>query len=115
MDFHRSKTQRPASEQLLARRADGELLLAALRRYLTMVTPAEQQEPLSHLRPFYGNGMEPSGPKKETSNSRPVLTAKTQVGTMKDLLTSVDGGFCELLTSLGPVVTVQWWMFYARI
>lgn len=81
------------SEQLLAVQADGERLLAALRRYLSMVTPAEQQEPQSRLRPFYNNEMETSGPRKETSNSRPVLAAQTQVGRMKELLTSVDGGF----------------------
>lgn len=83
--------------------ADGQLLLAALRHYLSMGTAAEQREPLAHLRPVYNNGMEASGPKKETSNSRPELTAKTQAGAMQDLLTSVDGGF----TLAGPKATGQ--------
>lgn len=73
--------------------ADGELLLAALRRYLSMAKPPEQQEPPSHLRPLFNNRMETSGPKKESSKSRPVMTAKAQVGSIKDPLTSVDGGF----------------------
>lgn len=78
------------SGRLRATQADGELLLAALRRYLSVVTPAEQQE--SHLRALYSNRMGTSGPRKETSDSRPVLTTKTQAGTIKDLLTSGAGG-----------------------
>lgn len=73
--------------------ADGDLLLAALRRYVSMVMPAEQPEPPSRLRPVYSNRMETSGPKKQTPNSRPVLTAKTEAGMMRDPLTSVDGGW----------------------
>lgn len=92
------------SEQLLARQADGELLLAALRRYLSM---AEQQGPLSHPRGFYNDGMESSGPRKQT-NSRPGLTAKTQVGTMKDPLTSVDGTF----TPDGPTAVGLFWFCF---
>lgn len=105
-DFHRSKTQtpsgfsarpsfpplqrqRPVSEQLLAMQADGQLLLASLRRYLSMAEPAAEQQ----LRPFYSNGAEPSGPKKEASNPRPVMTSKAPGGSMKEPLTSVDGGF----------------------
>lgn len=84
--------QSPASRQLQAMRADGELLLAALRRYLSMA------EPPSHLRPVFNNRMETSGPKKESSKSRPGLTATAQLGSIKEPLTSVDGGF----TVLGP-------------
>lgn len=94
LDSHRprTQTQSPASHQLQAVRADGELLLAALRRYLSM------GERPSHLRPVFNNRMETSGPKKESSKSRPGLTATAQVGSIKDPLTSVDGGF----TVLGP-------------
>lgn len=86
------------SDQLLALQADGQLLLAALRRYLSTVKPAEQQKPPSHLRPWYNDGMEPSGPKKETFKSRPVMTAKTQAGSIQGPLTSVDGGFIHSST-----------------
>lgn len=58
-----------------------------------MATPAEQPGSPSRLRPVYSNGMETSGPKKQTPNSRPVLTAKTEAGTRRDPLTSVDGGW----------------------
>lgn len=63
-----------------------------------MAKPPEQQEPPSHLRPLFNNRMETSGPKKESSKSRPAMTAKAQVGSIKDPLTSVDGGF----TVVGP-------------
>lgn len=112
-DFRRPKTQTPSSfstlpsfpprqkspvsDRLRAMQADGELLLAALRRYLSVAKPAEQQEPPSHLRPLYNNRMETSGPKKESSKSRPVMTAKTQVGSIKDPLTSVDGMLVQRL------------------
>lgn len=90
--------QSPVSHQLHAMQADGELLLAALRRYLSMAKPPEQQEPPSHLRPPFNSRMETSGPRKESSKSRAVLAATAQVGSIKDPLTSVDGGF----TVLGP-------------
>ncbi|XP_056913826.1 receptor-type tyrosine-protein phosphatase N2-like isoform X2 [Takifugu flavidus] len=84
--------QSPVSHQLHAMQADGQLLLAALRRYLSM---GEQQEPPSHLRPLFNNRMETSGPREESSKSRPVLTAKAQVGSIKDPLTSVDERFIQ--------------------
>lgn len=58
-----------------------------------MATHAEPPGPPSRLRPVYGNGMETSGPQKQTPNSRPVLTAKTAAGPMREPLTSVDGGW----------------------
>lgn len=84
-DFYRSKAQtpssfsslssyspvqkqRPSADQLLRSRADGDLLLAALRQFL------------------YRGGIENSGLRKETSQSRPLKTGRTQ-----DPLTSVDG------------------------
>lgn len=105
-DFYRSKAQtpsdfsplsslspvqkqRPPADQLLATQAEGELLLAALRQYLSVgVSPDQREDPLSRLRPFYSNGIENSGLKKET---RPLNMGRTQGGSVKDPLSSVDG------------------------
>lgn len=108
-DFYRSKVQtppgfsslsslspvqkqRPPADRLLATQAEGDLLLAALRQYLSVgVSPEEQEDPSSRLRPFYSNGIENSGLKKETSKSRPLKMGRTQGASVKDPLTSVDG------------------------
>lgn len=118
LDSHRSRTppgysalpsfpplqkESAVSHQLHAMQAEGELLLAALRRYLSMAKPAEQQEPPAHLRPPFNNRMETPGPKKESSKSRPVMPAKAPVGSIRDPLTSVDGGF-------SPRSTFRFWL-----
>ena len=93
--FFTQPKQRPPSGQLLATQAEGDLLLAALRRYLSGhlgVSPEEEEEEdaSARLRTFYGNGIENTGLKKESSNLRPLKTGRTQ-GAVKDPLTSVDG------------------------
>lgn len=81
--------QRPPANQLLATQAEGELLLAALRQYLSVgLSPDQQEDPLSRLRPFYSSGIENSGLKKETG---PLKMGRTQGGSVKDPLSSVDG------------------------
>lgn len=94
-----SSKQRPPATQLLATQADGDLLLAALRQYLSKhlslhvggVSPEEHEAPSSRLRPYYSNGIENSGLKKETSKSRLLNMGRTQGASAKDPLTSVDG------------------------
>ncbi|KAM9349317.1 receptor-type tyrosine-protein phosphatase N2-like [Symphorus nematophorus] len=102
--------QRPPADQLLATQAEGDLLLAALRQYLSGhvslhrvgMSPEEQEGPSSRLRPFYGNGIENSGLKKETSKSRPLKMGRTQGASVKDPLSSVDERFIEkVLTNVG--------------
>lgn len=85
---------RPAANELLTTKADGDLLLGALRRYLSRhgvlhggrVSPEEHDGPSSHLRPYYSTGIENSGLKKETSK-----TWLPKMGRTQDPLTSVDG------------------------
>lgn len=96
--------QRPPADQLLATQAEGDLLLGALRQYLSGhlsphrggVSPEEQEAPSSRLRPFYTNGIENSGLKKETSKPRLLKMGRTQGVSGKDPLTSVDGTCFEV-------------------
>ncbi|XP_029381160.1 receptor-type tyrosine-protein phosphatase N2-like isoform X2 [Echeneis naucrates] len=95
--------QRPLASQLLATQADGDLLLGALRRYLSgrlslhgsAARPEEQQAAPSRPMPFYSNGGENAGLKKETSKSRLLKMGRTQAASVKDLLTSLDERFIE--------------------
>ncbi|XP_070774384.1 receptor-type tyrosine-protein phosphatase N2-like [Enoplosus armatus] len=95
--------QRPPADQLLATQAEGDLLLGALRQYLSGrlsvhrggVSPQEQEAPSSRLRPFYSNGIETSGLKKELPKSRLLKMGRTQGASVKDPLTSVDERFIE--------------------
>ncbi|XP_076601155.1 receptor-type tyrosine-protein phosphatase N2-like isoform X1 [Chaetodon auriga] len=101
--FSPLQKQRPPADQLLATQAEGDLLLAALRQYLSRhlslhrggLSPEEQEDPSSRLRPFYSNGIENSGLKKESSKSRPFKMGRTQGASAKDPLTSVDERFIE--------------------
>lgn len=93
--------QRPAAaDQLLATQADGDLLLAALRQYLSghlsLHRGEEQGGPSPRLRPFYGNGIENSGLKKETAKARPLMVERLPGASAKDPLTSVDGTCSKL-------------------
>ncbi|XP_029308859.1 receptor-type tyrosine-protein phosphatase N2-like [Cottoperca gobio] len=95
--------QRPPADQLLATQAEGDFLLGALRQYLSLhtggVNPEEQEAPPPRLRPFYSNGIENSGLKKETPKSR-LLKGRTQG--VKQPLTSVDERFIQnVLKSVG--------------
>ncbi|XP_028284078.1 receptor-type tyrosine-protein phosphatase N2-like [Parambassis ranga] len=114
-DFYRSKTptsaqkssspssfpspqkQRPPADQLLAARADGDLLLGALRQYLSgrlsLHSPTEQQAPSQRLRPFYG--IDNSGLRKESSKSRLLKLGRTQGASVKEPLSSVDERFIQ--------------------
>uniref|UniRef100_A0A3Q1AH79 Protein tyrosine phosphatase receptor type N2 n=1 Tax=Amphiprion ocellaris TaxID=80972 RepID=A0A3Q1AH79_AMPOC len=95
--------QRPPADQLLAMRAEGDLLLGTLRRYLSGhlsphgggSSPAEEETPSFRPRPFYGNGIENSGLKKETTKPRLLKMGRTQGASVKDPLTSVDERFIE--------------------
>ncbi|XP_074544444.1 receptor-type tyrosine-protein phosphatase N2-like [Halichoeres trimaculatus] len=95
--------QRPPPDQLLAMQAEGDLLLGALRQYLSGrlslhregVGPGEQEAPLPRLRPFYSSGKENSGLTKETLRPRPLDFGRTQGALSKDPLTSVDERFIE--------------------
>lgn len=88
--------QVPLSNQLLASQADGDLLLAALRHYLSGHLSLhsggmKQEAPSPWLRPLYNNGIENPGLKKETFPFRPVKTGSSPVASAKEPLTSVDG------------------------
>lgn len=91
--------QRPPANQRLASQSEGDLLLGALRQYLSghwslhggAVQPAEQGSPWSRLTPSHSVGIENSGLKKETSTSRLLKMGRTQGASVKDPLTSVDG------------------------
>ncbi|XP_078029087.1 receptor-type tyrosine-protein phosphatase N2-like isoform X1 [Epinephelus lanceolatus] len=95
--------QRPPADQLLATQAEGDLLLGALRQYLSghlslhgvEMSPEEQAGPSPRLRPLYSDGIENSGLKKETSKSRLLKLGRTQGDSVKDPLTSVDERFIE--------------------
>lgn len=85
---------------------EGDLLLAALRQYLSGHLPLhggglnpEELEAASspRLAPFYSNGFESSGPKKETLKSRLLKMGRTQGASVKEPLTSVDGLCCWTL------------------
>uniref|UniRef100_A0A3Q3BHH3 Receptor-type tyrosine-protein phosphatase N2-like n=1 Tax=Kryptolebias marmoratus TaxID=37003 RepID=A0A3Q3BHH3_KRYMA len=92
----------PASSSRLATQADADLLLGALRQYLPGhlfqhsggVNPPEQ-EASPRLRPFYNNGIENPGLKKDSSKSRLLKTGKTLGTSAKEPLTSVDEKFIE--------------------
>lgn len=102
--FFPQPKQRPPSGQLLATQAEGDLLLAALRRYLSGhlgVSPEEEEDASARLRTFYGNGIENTGLKKESSNLRPLKTGRTQ-GAVKDPLTSVDGTCQNIVKTFVP-------------
>lgn len=99
LSFLPLQKQRPPADQLLTKQAEGDLLLGALRQYLSRhlslygggVSPEEQEAPSPHQRPFYANVKENSGLKKETSKSRLLKLGRTQGASVKDPLTSVDG------------------------
>ncbi|XP_070700752.1 receptor-type tyrosine-protein phosphatase N2-like [Pempheris klunzingeri] len=101
--FSPQQKQRTPADQLLATQTEGDLLLGALRQYLSGrlspyrggVSPEKQEAPSSRLRPFYSNGIETSGLKKETSQSRLLKMGRTQGVSGKDPLTSVDERFIE--------------------
>lgn len=102
------KQQRPPSDQLVVTQGDGDLLLSALRQYLSRqlslqggaVSPEEQGGPSPRLRPYYSNGIEKSGLKAETLNSRPLKMGKAQGASPAAPLTHVDGTcFHRLLMS----------------
>ncbi|XP_075954132.1 receptor-type tyrosine-protein phosphatase N2-like [Anarhichas minor] len=101
--------QRAPDEQFLVTQAEGDLLLGALRRYLSAhrslyggrVSPEEQEAPSTRLRPFYSRAENP-GFKKDTSKSRLLKLGRTQGVSVKDPLTSVDERFIEnVLKSVG--------------
>ncbi|XP_041658352.1 receptor-type tyrosine-protein phosphatase N2-like [Cheilinus undulatus] len=97
--------QRPPPDQLLSTQAEGDLLLGALRQYLSGhlslhqggPSPADNGEeaPSARLRPLYSSGMDNSGPKTETLKPRPLKTGRIQGAPVKDPLTSVDERFIE--------------------
>ncbi|XP_071346335.1 receptor-type tyrosine-protein phosphatase N2-like isoform X2 [Trachinotus anak] len=95
--------QRPLANQLLATQTESDLLLGALRQYLSGhlslhsggVSPEEHKAASSRLTPFYSNIIENSGLKKETSKSRLLKMGRTQGASVKDPLTSVDERFIE--------------------
>ncbi|XP_047445765.1 receptor-type tyrosine-protein phosphatase N2-like [Mugil cephalus] len=103
--FQPRQKQRPPSNQLLSTQAEGDLLLDALRRYLSGrlplhsggVNPGPDQEEAASLRlkPFYTNWIENPGLKKETSKSRLLKLGRTQGASARDPLTSVDERFIE--------------------
>ncbi|XP_031163485.1 receptor-type tyrosine-protein phosphatase N2-like isoform X2 [Sander lucioperca] len=110
LSFLPLQKQRPPADQLLTKQAEGDLLLGALRQYLSRhlslygggVSPEEQEAPSPHQRPFYANVKENSGLKKETSKSRLLKLGRTQGASVKDPLTSVDERFIKnVLKSVG--------------
>lgn len=91
--FQPVQKQRPPANQLLATQAEGDLLLGALRQYLSGHASLHSggASPFERLRTFYSNRIENSGLKKETSKSRLVNMGRPQGALPKDPLTSVDG------------------------
>ncbi|CAB1454160.1 unnamed protein product [Pleuronectes platessa] len=91
--------QRPLVDQRLATQSEGELLLGALRRYLSGRLslhgggggPEEPGAPSSRPRPSFTGGVENPGLRKETSNPRLLKTGRTQGASVKEPLSSVDG------------------------
>ncbi|XP_056149252.1 receptor-type tyrosine-protein phosphatase N2-like [Lampris incognitus] len=105
-----SRQGRPLATNLLSTEAKGDLLMAALRQYLSgqlslqgeVGNPRNQEAPSPHLRPFFSNGVESSGLKKETSNDQLLKTGGGQGSTVKDPLTSVDERFIKkVLANVG--------------
>ncbi|KAM9844971.1 solute carrier organic anion transporter family member 5A1b [Aulostomus maculatus] len=94
---------RPAADQRLAMQADGDLLLSALRQYLSrqlslhagVVNPEEQEGPSFRLRPYYSDGIETPGLKKEALQSRLPKMENTQGSSVKEPLTYVDERFIQ--------------------
>ncbi|KAM9323433.1 receptor-type tyrosine-protein phosphatase N2-like [Pholidichthys leucotaenia] len=86
-----AQRQRPPASQLLTMQVEGDLLLGALRQYLSGRGSLHS----GGARNFYGNGIESSGLNKETSKSRIVKMGRTQGATVKVPLTSVDERFIE--------------------
>ncbi|KAM4556086.1 receptor-type tyrosine-protein phosphatase N2-like [Fundulus diaphanus] len=92
--------QGPLSNQLLSSQADRDLLLAALRQYLSrhrsrLSGGMKQEAPAPRLRHFYDNGIGNPALKKETLQSRPLKTASSPGASAKEPLTSVDERFIE--------------------
>ncbi|KAM3605357.1 uncharacterized protein V6R79_024416 [Siganus canaliculatus] len=88
--------QRPPSDQLLTKQAKGDLLLAALRQFLSAgVSPVDHDDPLSRLRPSYNNGVKSSAIRKEYSKSGSIKMGRTQGLSLSNPLTSVDERFIE--------------------
>ncbi|KAM7379775.1 hypothetical protein PAMP_005302 [Pampus punctatissimus] len=94
--FQPLQKQRPPADELVGMRAEGDLLLGALRRYLSGhlslqgggLNPEAQQAPSSRLRPFYSNGI-------ENSKSRLPKMGRTQESSVRDPLTYVDERFIQ--------------------
>ncbi|XP_030607491.1 LOW QUALITY PROTEIN: receptor-type tyrosine-protein phosphatase N2-like [Archocentrus centrarchus] len=95
--FQPVQKQRPSANQLLTTQAEGDLLLGALRQYLSGHASLHSGgvSPSERLRTFYSNGIQNSGLKKETSKSRLVNMGRTQGALAKDPLTSVDERFIK--------------------
>ncbi|XP_062259698.1 receptor-type tyrosine-protein phosphatase N2-like [Platichthys flesus] len=95
--------QRPLVDQRLATQSEGELLLGALRRYLSGRLslhgggggPEEPGAPSSRPRPSFTGGVENPGLRKETSNPRLLKTGRTQGASVKEPLSPVDERFIE--------------------
>ncbi|KAM4604706.1 receptor-type tyrosine-protein phosphatase N2-like [Polymixia lowei] len=93
----------PASSRLLGTGAEGDLLVAALRQYLSGqlslqgggVNPKDQEAPSSRLRPFYSNAIEHSGLKKEASKSKLLEMGGGQGGSVRAPLSTVDERFIQ--------------------
>ncbi|KAM7400079.1 hypothetical protein PAMA_004670 [Pampus argenteus] len=94
--FQPLQKQRPPADQLVSMQAEGDLLLGALRQYLSGhlslqgggLSPEAQQAPSSRLRPFYSNGI-------ENSKSRLPKMGRTQASSVRDPLTYVDERFIQ--------------------
>lgn len=95
--FQPAQKQRPSANQLLTTQAEGDLLLGALRQYLSGHASLHSGgvSPSERLRTFYSNGIQNAGLKKETLKSRLVNMGRTQGALAKDPLTSVDERFIK--------------------
>ncbi|KAG7524450.1 receptor-type tyrosine-protein phosphatase N2-like [Solea senegalensis] len=97
--FSSLSSRQSLASHLLATQFDGNLLLSALRQYLSGHLPPlhgeEQGVPPSRPRPPHSNGIENSGLKKDTLKTRPLKMGRTQGASAKDLLTSVDERFIQ--------------------
>jgi len=114
--------QRPPGAQLLATQAEGDLLLGALRRYLSgrlsphggRAGPEEPEAPESRPRPFYSAAENP-GLQKDTAKSRVLKSGRTQGASARDPLTSVDGTCFRGALTIHALIQPWWFFCYAVV
>lgn len=107
--------QRPVAKQLLSAQSEGDLLLAALRQYLSGrlslhaggLNPEELEAASPRLAPFYSSGFESPGLKTDTLKSRLLKMGRTPGASVKDPLSTIDGLCCSYYYFMHDVATLE--------